>query len=747
LTGFVLNLGDAGVRIVVEGEKSKITNLINQIKLNPPSISKIDLISVDWVNPQNEYHTFSIAKSSSTRNEGAITLIPPDVSICNDCVRDVFSRRSRWYLYPFTSCAACGPRLSTITDLPYDRPNTTMIDFPLCNNCNTGYTNPLDRRYHAQTTACQICGPNYELLDSCGKIIETDDVVAYSAGLLKEGNILAVQGLSGTHLVTITSGPNPIEKLRERKKRKNRPFAVMGKDLSSTKLISKPTKNESILLESWQKPIVLVKKNFDSDIAFEHELIAPGLDRVGVMLPYAAIHHLLFHYLNEPALVMTSANPTGIPMYVDKEEIVSKLDTIADFFLLHNRRIHQRSDDSVIKMVGLDRPLFIRRARGYAPNPVKTNIQNKKLVVLGLGAEEKVCASILNSNYIYQTQHIGDITHQETADLLIDTSMHYLHLLGIDRVDAIACDLHPEFITTSLGEEMSDRRNIPLIRVQHHNAHLAAIMGEHNLTDNTSIICITVDGFGYGRDKKAWGGEILVGNLEEYSRIGGLNQVLLPGGDISARFASRSLFGILRSEKDIKEILELVKGVRVSSDMYASMDNLKLLDKSIEKGINVIESSSAGRFLDAVSLLCGFASENTYDGECPMKLESKSEKTDMRVEIEYLSKDGFRFIDTSSLLRNLVDLKKQGVSPNEIAYVAQWQLGNALAEISCDYAIEKGIDYVGLSGGVAFNRIVTSSVVDTIRRYDLTPLIHEKISPGDGGISAGQVLVASKKLM
>ncbi len=747
LTGYVLNLGDAGVRIVVEGEKSRINKLIEIIKAKPPSISRIDSVSISWDESEGKFDTFLISKSSPIRENGAVTEIPPDIAICDDCVEDLFSPKSRWYLYPFTSCAACGPRFSTITDLPYDRPNTTMTDFPLCNICNTGYTNPFDRRYHAQTTACFTCGPEYKLMNNDGEIIETEDVVLTSTKLLKERSIIAVQGIAGTHLVTITSQPDPILELRRRKRRDKRPFAVMVKDLLATYQISKPTDFETQLITSWRRPIVLIRKKYNSNANFEHELISPGLDTIGVMLPYAPIHHLFFNHLDEIALLMTSANPTGLPMFIEPKTIISKLQSVADYFLIHNRRIHQRADDSVLKIVHEDNPVFLRRARGYVPDPLKVKSPNDKITILGLGPEEKVTGAILKSDYIYQTQHIGDADCLETAEFLLDASIHLMDLVGVSNLDAIACDLHPEFITTKLGRKIADDRDIPLIRVQHHHAHLASLMGEHRIDNNTSITCITVDGFGYGDDGTAWGGEILTGNLSEYTKKGGIKPVILPGGDMTARYASRSLFGLLRSGMTTSDIHKILKGHNVALRQPASIENLLFLEESIKKGINTMTSSSAGRFLDAVSLALGVCSENSYDGECPMKLESIAKESDSNVKIEYSIERNLSFIDTSKFLRELLELKNNGMPKKYIAYIAQWELGSALAEIACDVSISEGIEYVGISGGVALNRIITSAVIKKVLAYNLTPLIHRNIPPGDGGISSGQVLVASAKLL
>ncbi|MHA1576205.1 MAG: Sua5/YciO/YrdC/YwlC family protein, partial [Candidatus Thorarchaeota archaeon] len=351
LSGYVLNLGDAGVSVVVEGNQASIDEFIAEIRSNPPSISTIETLAVEWHDSTDTFDDFVITKSSMSKGEESEPIIPPDIAICEDCIGELNDSESRWHQYPFTSCAACGPRYSTITRLPYDRPNTTMDEFPLCIACNTGYTNPLNRRYHAQTTACENCGPLYQLLDAQGSA--KDNPILAASKMIEDNAILAIQGIGGTHLVTKTTDPIPIQELRRRKNRLQRPFAIMLRNESVLKQFFSPTREEIALLKSWKRPIVLVKKKESpaSDIIPEEsiELIAPGLDTVGVMLPYSPLHHLLFMKLKEPALVFTSANPTGVPMYIDPRVIFSELSDVADYFLVHNRRIHQRADDSVIK--------------------------------------------------------------------------------------------------------------------------------------------------------------------------------------------------------------------------------------------------------------------------------------------------------------------------------------------------------------------------------------------------------------
>ena len=751
LFGYVLNLGDAGVRIVVEGEKSKIEHLIDEIRTNPPSISKIDTVDVDWSKPTDSFSSFFIEKSSLIRGKDAIPKIPPDIAICDQCIVELHDQKSRWHLYPFTSCAACGPRYSTITDLPYDRPNTTMLDFPLCNTCNIGYTNPYDRRYHAQTTACQSCGPNYSLLDNKGKIFTDSNPVIQAAEFLSEGFILAIQGIGGTHLATKTTDSHPINTLRIRKRRLKRPFAIMIKNTTLLSEFSLPTVEEIDLMKTWRRPIVLVKRKREESnnkiIPYDSlEQISPGLDTVGVMLPYAPLHHLLFKYIDEPALVMTSANPTGIPMYIHPDVIVSELNNIADYFLVHNRRIHQRSDDSVVKFVLEKNPVFLRRARGYVPEPLVLETPWKYLKVVAVGPEEKATGSIVKSGRIFTTQHIGDTDRIESIQFLSEAIDNLLHLLGVNEIDAVACDLHPEFLSTEFAEKMAYDKKIPIIRIQHHYAHLATIMIDAKIPFNTDITCITADGYGYGADGTAWGGEILVGNFKEYEKYGGLKPQEYPGGDLSAKYAVRPLIGIIGQQMDLDEILSITKGYKIAPNTRVSRELLQTMFTAMKNKVNTILSSSTGRFLDAVSIALGICSENTYDAECPMKLESIAKKTDVRIHPSYIQKNKQLCLDTTESLRQILDLNKEGIGISALAYAAQWHIGETLAEIACRISSDLGIKHVGFSGGVALNRIITRAVVSYVSNYGLQPLIHREIPPGDGGVSIGQAAIAGSRL-
>ncbi len=757
LLGYVLNLGNAGVQVVLEGRRMDIEGLIREVRSRAPPISRIDAINVDWADATDEFTDFAIERSVDARKETSGLDMPPDVAMCEDCVADLLNPASRWYLYPFASCSVCGPRFSTIARLPYDRPNTTMTDFPLCNSCNTEYYNPSDRRYYAQTIACPLCGPSYRLLSASGKLEEVPDPVAMAAKLVKTGKIGAFQGISGTHLVTMTSKPTAIQELRKRKRRLRRPFAIMVRDLETLRNQFSVSSQEMDLLSSWRRPIVLVKKRNDSKEADKHcsnttrgipaeclDLISPSLDTVGVMLPYSGLHHLLFHYLDEPALVMTSANPTGLPMYIDPEVIISELKGIADLFLVHNRRIEQRADDSVIKFL-LNGPVFIRRARGYVPEPITVNGLSREPNVVAVGSEERATGAVLRAGKVYQTQHIGDTNRAENIDFLWDALSHLSKVLGLTGFDGVACDLHPEFLSSELARKVSTEQGIPMFPVQHHHAHLAALLADSGLPVNTTIACITIDGFGYAPGGESWGGDVLVGNTLKVTRAGGLRRQTYSGGDLSAIYSTRALLGILGDSVDDVDISHLIGKARIAPGVMATSSNLSMLSETRRRGVNILHSTSAGRFLDAVSAALGLCFENDYDGECPMQLEAVARETDFRINMER-TREEWAVLDTTEALREVLRLKRESVPTSEIAYAAQWYLGESLAAIACAISMEKGIEFVGVSGGVAVNRIIMQAISSRVKNEGLKLLVHKNVPPGDGGVSVGQTVVSASRL-
>ncbi len=508
---------------------------------------------------------------------------------------------------------------------------------------------------------------------------------------------------------------------------------------------------EERILTSWRRPIVLApKKSLDSKVTLIQDsvldLIAPGLDSIGVMLPYAPMHHLLFKYSDEPALVMTSANPTGMPMYIDPTTIMKELDSIADYFLVHDRKIHQRADDSVVKLTGEKNPVFIRRARGYVPEPLVFNGSWKSLKVLGVGPEEKATGSLSKSGRVYMTQYIGDTNQVENIEFLTQAIDHMKHLLNISKLDGVASDLHPEFLSTELAERIASENDIPLFRVQHHHAHLSSLMVDSLIPSENRIVCITADGYGYGEDGNAWGGEVLVGGFRNYERKGGLMLQDYTGGDLSAVYSSRAFLGIVRKEIGHEKILQILGSAEVSPGQKVTMDMLEILEKASERRINTTKSTSAGRVLDAIAVALGICTQNSYDGECPMKLEAVARKSDFQLKTEFVKSDYGTILDTTQLLLQIIELRDKGMSRSGLAYAAQWSIGQSLAEIACEVAQDEGILHVGFSGGVAVNRIITKAVADQVRKHKLMPILHSLVPPGDGGISVGQVATALARL-
>ncbi|RLG56050.1 MAG: carbamoyltransferase HypF, partial [Thermoproteota archaeon] len=506
LVGFVQNRGDATVFIVVEGDESSIRRFMREIREKKPPLARIFSLEAKLTESRGEFSRFEIRRSSSKRSRRA-SIIPPDVSICDDCIREMRDHSDRRYSYFFITCTNCGPRFTVIEKLPYDRPNTTMIDFQMCSHCRKEYENPLDRRFHAQTIACPACGPRAYLTDKSGEEIDVEDPVREVGKLLDEGHVVAVKGIGGFHLATATTISEPILRLRAAKHRRQKPFAIMARDLDAVKTFAEVTPPEEAALKSYMRPIVLLKK---SESYYLSDQISPGLHTVGVMLPYTGMHIMMFDWSREPAFVMTSANPPDEPIVKDNSEAIRKLGSIVDYFLLHNRRIAQRCDDSVLRVVA-GSPALIRRSRGYAPAPIELR-RELKAEVLALGGEKRVTSCILAGRRCFASQHIGDVEKLETLRYLREATGHLLKLVGAEP-SVIACDLHPAFHTTRLARRLAEELGVPLERVQHHHAHIASLMAEKGLDELVGLSC---DGYGYGPGGKAWGGEVLYCSREGY---------------------------------------------------------------------------------------------------------------------------------------------------------------------------------------------------------------------------------------
>jgi hydrogenase maturation protein HypF len=698
LVGYVRNRGDAVVEIVVEGKKANIVKFLDDLKAEKPSLAQFYNTTIDSKKEEEGFNEFKIIRSSGeVKLSGSV--VPPDVSICGECLRELRDPTDRRFNYFFNTCTDCGPRYTIIKGLPYDRPNTTMQEFPMCDACAKEYDDPANRRFHAQTVACPNCGPKAYLTSSRGEPIESEDPIRETGRLLQEGNIVAIKGNGGFHVAAVTTKTEPVARLRKDKHRKQKPFAIMAPDLETVKTFAEVNPSEAELLTSYRKPIILLKK---SSKYFLSNLVSPELHSVGVMLPYTGLHAMLFDDVKEPAFVMTSANPPSEPIVTDNEEAITKLGSTVDYFLFHNRQIAQRCDDSVIHFHGKD-PCLIRRSR--------------------------VTACILTGNRAFISQHIGDVENLENLRFLKDSVTHLTRLTNCN-VEAVACDLHPRFTTTKLAQELAERLGCPVVRVQHHHAHAAALMAEWNIEE---VVAITCDGFGYGSDGSAWGGEVLYTDREGFRRAAHLEGQPMVGGDLAAYNPLRMAAGVLHKKLDITKWL-----LSLSNKFPHGRKEAELIVKQLQKG-STQETTSCGRVLDAVSAMLGICYQRTYEGEPAMKLESVALKG--RDVLNLAPHIEGHVLDTTVLVNEIFNSKNK-ISAADLACSAQSYLARGLAKLAIEEATRLQVKHIGFSGGVAYNEHITATIRKTVEKAGFRYLVHNKIPAGDGGTSFGQAIVA-----
>ena len=769
LTGYVRNLGNV-VEIIVQGSDEAIDNFIFKLQNELPPIAKINNLETKDIksNETEEYSNFTIKESSDSFS--GTSVIPPDLAICDKCLEEINDPNNRRYNYPFNACTDCGPRFTVIENVPYDRDKTTMDDFPLCEECEVEYKNPLDRRYHAEASCCEVCGPSLELYknDNQNPVkIESEDPLKDTAKLLDEGKIFAIKGIGGTHLVANVMLEETVHILRERLGRENQAFAVMSPDIDTVKGYAIVSKAEEETLLSKERPIVILKKNNEYNFA---ESVSPGLHNIGVMLPYAPLHHLLFNHTDTPAYIMTSANVPGEPMMITNEEILKNLDTIADYYLIHNRRILNRCDDSVARFRN-NELAFIRRSRGYTPEPYDLkgkytdfNPEFDKLNILALGPELDVTFTILKNSKAYVSQHIGNTNKYRTYEFLQEAIKHMMRITKTDSFDAIACDLHPQFFTTKLAKELAEEYDCPLIPVQHHHAHGISLLNDHFTEDekNNEMIIIAADGVGYGADGNSWGGEILYTNIKDFERTASLMPQKMPGGDLCTKYPVRMLASILSNPNSEYEkekytedyIKELLNNNYIDSFQHGAIE-IKSLFRQMETNLNVGINTSTGRVLDSVSTALHICDKRTYEGEASMKLESYAYEykendalEDFPIIVkEYEDENGKRMIlDTTAILRYIVDKMEEGENLNKIAATGQKAVSIGLARLAVESAKEKGIKTIGATGGVFYNEAITSYIKDYVEREGLEFIQHINSCPGDGSVSLGQAIVAGINL-
>ncbi len=711
LSGQVRNLGDAGVEIEVEGPAEAVDEFLQALREEAPPLADIEEIKAEPLTPKGEQE-FRIV--SSAKGAGAGGVLPPDVSTCAPCLQDMEDPNSRYYRYWATSCTDCGPRFTVIEELPYDRPTSSMRDFPMCEACRREYTDPLDRRYHAQTIACPTCGPRLAYLEQ-GKQ-EEGDPLNRAIEALRAGKIVAVKGIGGTHLACDASRAEAVGELRRRLGRPGQPMAIMAQ-AEAIESFATPTEEEWALLRSARRPIVAVR----AKPGVLPELLAPGLHTVGVMLPYSGLHYLLLKGMRRP-LVMTSGNHPGRPMAIAEEEITGGLAGVADGFLLHNRRIVSRCDDSVIRMAG-GTPVFLRRSRGWVPEPIGLALGDEPL--LALGGELNVVFALYYKGKVHLSQHIGDTEHLETLEYLQQAIEQLQRITGAPKPGQVMCDLHPGFATSKLAGELGQA-----VPVQHHLAHVAGLAAEWGRSE---LVGVAVDGYGYGVDGTAWGGEVLLWRGGTWERAGSLVEVPLPGGDLAAVRPGRMAAAyLLSAEMD-------PKGAGLSPR------ELEAVQFQIKNGVNCPPTTSAGRFLDAVAAWLGLCRERTYEGEPAMRLESAAvvgKAADVGLPVK--DAGGRKVLDTVEVFRRLVGLAGQGASVADLAATAQDVLARGLARLAMDIARREGIGCVGLTGGVAVNDAVAWAVRQEVERAGLQFLSHRKIPPGDGGLAFGQLVAARR---
>ncbi|MFX1410191.1 MAG: carbamoyltransferase HypF [Promethearchaeota archaeon] len=754
LKGYILNRGNAGVRLVLQGQPTKIENFILQVKQNKPKISYIEHFEVKDINSKRIFNNLEIKKSEHGR--GISLTLPPDIAICENCIKDLKNEKlKKYYNYPFIACAVCGPRFSTVKELPYDRERTTMIKFPFCEkaepeSCIQEYSDFKNRRFHAQTFACSVCGPHYSLYNNNKEIIKLntiDLILQETAKRINDGEIIAIKGIGGVHLVCLADNDEVILKLRTRKgERKYKPFALMVPNLELIENTLKISLKERELLTSFRRPIVLLEKKSISDYFIISTQVAPGLNNVGIMLPYSGIHHLLFKYIGEKPLIYTSGNKSYIPMAIENIDIFDQLQDLADIFLLHNRPIYQRVDDSVLRIHD-KKVKLIRRSRGYVPEYLPLPFDIVLPAAISTGPELAVTGALLRRNRIFPTQHIGNVTHLETYDFLKKSLLHMKNLLQINdsEIKYIACDLHPTFITTKLANELRSQLDVDLFQIQHHFAHVLSLMAENNVAIDEKIIGISVDGVGYGIDGNTWGGEILLCSYSDFERIGQLEYQPMIGGDRCTKYPARMAASIILNALTNEEAIRTFKKIGLVNDLEYQEAELHTIISQFEEGkTNIPLTSSTGRIFDVVSYLLGASNIKTYRGEPAMRLEglaSKGNPEKIDLNITYGKKNGRYFIKTTDFILNLLSILEESKNKKEdIAAKFQFSIGEVFADLAMKIANTYNINKIGLTGGVAYNYYFSKTIKEKVIQSGYQFLEHELVAPGDAGISTGQLI-------
>lgn len=738
IAGTVSNTSD-GVVITAAAEDNRLDLFIQAVQEQAPPLAKITSVTTRALPNSKEDYKGSFSILPSVPGLSANTAIPPDIALCNDCLRELLDPGDRRFHYPFINCTNCGPRFTIVETIPYDRPQTSMKVFPMCKACTKEYHDPGNRRFHAQPNACADCGPHIALHNNEGTRLATNSPLAETASSLKKGLVLAIRGMGGFHLSVSACSPEAVALLRQRKRRPDKPLAIMVSSLEVAKRFCCLDPAAEELLTSPEHPIVLLEKLEHTNLA---DNLAPGIDEIGIMLPYTPLHHLLFEQADCPeALVMTSGNTSGTPICTANDDALAKLGKIADLFLLHNREILTRVDDSVLKIMA-DQPFILRRARGLAPAPIQVAWKLPEILACGPGMKNTF--SLGRNKSVFLSQHIGDLDNLESYEFYQESIEHFKKVFQLEP-EAVVCDLHPDYMSSRYAAQCK----LPLYKAQHHHAHAVAVMAEHGLDE--PVLAIILDGTGLGGDGSIWGGEIFRTELTTYERLGHLSQLRLPGGDIATTEPWRLGISALFHSFGIDSIApdRLPETLR-----QIDSGNLDVLTAMLTGGFNSPLTSSCGRLFDAVASLLDIRQHISYEGQAAMELETLAKKawtptwaghilpnSHTNISPALKENDGKWEICSAEFVKRVVDGIGRGEDKSSIALQFHTMLISSITRLIEILSLQTGIRKVVLSGGCMQNSLLLEGLSHTLKSIQLKVYTGNLLPLNDGAISFGQTII------
>jgi hydrogenase maturation protein HypF len=732
LSGLVYN-DTKGVTIELQGKEQQIAEFLSRLRFSdkPPlaeikSCETVDMAVID----SEEKFTIKESESQGT----ALSEVTADIATCRDCLAEMADENDFRYSYPFINCTNCGPRYSIVKTIPYDRCNTTMSVFTMCDKCGSQYTDVTDRRFHAQPVACGVCGPRIWLTDSKGKTIQqqSEKVISETARLLLSGKIVAIKGIGGFHIAVDALNDKAVKRLRHRKRRDHKPFAMMAYSIDKIKQYAIVSKLAEQVLASPQSPIVLLPKKKDAPIA---PSVAEGVDTFGFMLCYAPLHYLLFAK-NIEVLVMTSGNISEEPLIYKNEQALERLGDVVDAFLIHDREIYRQVDDSIVHFID-EKPVLLRRARGYVPTPILTE-ESSSEDIFAAGADMKNTICFVKQNQLICSEHIGDLEDAEVYHRYISSIKHLAKLFEVE-LKTVVCDLHPGYLSTHYALSLP---NVNVIQVQHHWAHIASVLAEHNLAG--PVIGLACDGTGYGTDGAIWGCECMIASLESFERFGHLAYYDLAGADKASKEAIRPLLGLLK--KTYGDSFKLDKFKWLLKQIEPDVKKQQVILEQLEKQINTAKTSSLGRVFDAVAAMVGVGTYNHFEAQLPMALEAIAEGgTEEHYDFEIIHSDGKPWqIDLCKMIQQILSDIRKEIARGAISAKFHNTLAAALLEMAKEAREKTRLETVALSGGVFCNRYLTNRLVKLLKKEGFCVLFNRDVPSNDGGISLGQAAIAAK---